>query len=79
MPNFTVVTINLCSGSGHVELTGTVAGNSVSRKYLRSDFLSSPDDIESAILQRMRSAVMEANATTLTQIRNALIGPTFKV
>jgi hypothetical protein len=82
MANIIIATVDLCDGTGHVKITGTVKGVAVTRSYLRSELTEDPEDqdeLEEKVLTRLISAVKEANATTLQQIRNALIGPTFKV
>lgn len=74
-----ITSISLCVGTGHATIVGTVGGNAISRTFRRTDLAIEPDDTETAVLARLRSAVKEAGASTLAQIKTALEGKTFQV
>ncbi len=79
MAKIKVTSVNLDGCQGHVVITGTVNGNPRTLRIARSDWALDPDDMETAAINRFRSAVKEAGATTLAQVRNALIGPEFDI
>jgi hypothetical protein len=80
---FSITTITRCSGGGnHVTMVGTVNGVATTEHFTVQELTTSPETPEekrTAAIQRMRSAVKEANATTPAQIRNALEGKTFEI
>lgn len=75
----TITTVSLCTGSGHVIFVGTAGGQAARVTIPVSDLPLDPDDILFAFIARCRSAVKEAGAVTLTQMKTALEGKTFKI
>jgi hypothetical protein len=74
--------ITRCTGGNHVRMTGSINGEATTVDFTAEELLASPETPEEkrrAAIQRMRSAVKEANATTPAQIRNALEAKTFKI
>lgn len=76
---FTITTIALCPAGGHVIINGTVAGQARQFVISKSDFALDPDSREEAVISRLRSAIKEAGASTLVQIKAAVEGKTFQV
>jgi len=80
---FSIIAISRCSGTNHITVGGTVAGEAVTRMYQASDFTSDEWDnfkgVELAILSRLKSYCKENGLNTFTEIKNGLEGKTFKV
>lgn len=82
---FTTGTLTACSGGEHLTLPVTVNGVTRDLKFTRGEALDAGpdtfDELRSAILARLRSAVLEATAGSPTplQVRNAVSGKTFEV
>lgn len=80
---FTTGTLTACAGGEHLTLPVTI--NGVTRNFTtsRQEFQAAApegfDDVRAAILSRLRSAVLEADATTPVAIRNAVSGKSFEV
>lgn len=76
---FTITEITRCEGQGHWIFTVDVDGNTRTVTLNRDDFGLDPEDLETAFLTRVRSAVKEAGATTYAQARAAVINHEFKL
>jgi len=76
---FTINTVSLCGGGNHAVLNVTIAGVARNVTVPKTDFALDPDDTDIAALARVRSAIKEANASTLAQIKTAVEGKTFKI
>lgn len=80
---FTTGTLTACSGREHLTLPITIGGVTRDLETSRSEIMAAaPDGFEetrAAIVSRLRSAVLEADASTPLQVRNAVSGKTFKV
>lgn len=82
MMQLTTGTATRCSGGGHYQLPVTIGGVERTLHFTREDLERNFSDMEGAreaILDRLRSAIKEAGATTLVQIRNAISSKTFHV
>lgn len=79
MANLSVTVNGICAGGNHVHLTVTVGGRTRNFSLTRDDLALDGDEIEAAAVSRIRSAVKEAGATNLAQIKAALEGKAFKV
>lgn len=78
--NFNISEITRCAGNGHYHCTVSVNGGpSRTITVLQADLQLDPEDLETAFLNRVRSAVKEASATTFAQARTAVIGKDFKI
>lgn len=77
----TISTVSVCSGSNHVTITGTANGQAQTVQLNADRFAAAndPQEVLDAFIQRCRSAVLEANATTLAQKKAALEGKTFQI
>lgn len=80
---FTTGTLTACSGGEHLTLPVTIAGQQHTLNTTVAEvFGLKPEgfeEIRTAIIQRLRSAKLEAGATTNVQIRNAVSNKTFEV
>ena len=81
---FTVNTLTRCSGQNHYTVNLTFAGGptvnlKVDKGEMDFDPMADKDAARQEIVDRLRSAVKEANATTFAQARTALETKTFKV
>lgn len=84
---FTVNAATRCAGLGHWSFAVTPAGGAqrtIQTSKAEMDFDPADDfagsvTIRERVLWRMRSAVLEAGATTFAQIQTALVGQTFRV
>lgn len=80
---FTTGTITRCSGGSHYQLPVTVGQRTVTMHFtpeeLAGDPATDPEQVREAVLQRIRSAIIEADARTLAQRRAALENKTFGI
>jgi hypothetical protein len=68
------------SGCGHAELRATVDGVQHRITIRREDFrLETPDDVLTAVLNRIRSHIKESGLTNLALIRADLQTRSFKI
>lgn len=80
---FTVGDITRCSGQSHYLVPITIDG--VTRTLLTTvqEFQDAApanhEEARNAIVGRLRSALLEVNATTFAQVQNALEGNTYEV
>lgn len=77
---FNTGTATRCSGGSHYQLPVTVNGVERTLHFTADDMGRDFSDLEGAreaVLDRLRSAIKEAGATTLIQIRNAISSKTF--
>jgi hypothetical protein len=80
--DFTVGTITRCAGNNHYTIPITVGQTTRDIKITASDLLTdfeNLDEVREAIVNRLRSAKKEANASTFAQTRTALEGNTYKL
>jgi len=75
---FSISAISTCAGGGHLEIQGTFGGRDRTLRFHRSE-LAIDEDVETALIARLRSAVKEAGASTPAQIRSAIEGKTFEI
>jgi hypothetical protein len=79
---FTVNSLTRCAGQNHYRLNITVGAQTfdlhLERSEMERDF-ADRDEAREALVDRLRSAVKEANANNFAQARAALEGNTFKV
>lgn len=71
--------VSQCAGGNHITVTGTINGQAASVDFLASEFTVEPSDYRPAFIDRVRSAVKEAGASTPPQIKNLLEGKTYKL
>lgn len=80
---FTTGTLTACTGGEHLTLPVTINGVTRDFAFTRDDVVAAGpdtmDELRVAILARLRSAKLEAGATTVVQIRNAVSSKTFSV
>jgi hypothetical protein len=80
---FTVGDITRCSGQGHYQVPVTVGAVTrtihTTLEELQQAAPSTIDEARDAIIGRIRSALLEANAATFAQVQAALEGNTFEV
>jgi len=80
---FTTDTLSRCAGNNHVAVDVTIGATTRTLRFTLSELQGEPPDtLEEArreILDRLRSAAKEANATTWAQLQAALNNKTFKV
>lgn len=80
---FTTGTLTACGGGNHLELPVTINGQqhtlTTTVEEVRGARPEGFGDVRDAVMQRLRSAVFEAGATTPLQVRNAVSGKTFEV
>lgn len=80
---FTVGTLSRCSGNEHVAVPITVGGQQRTLQVLFSEIRAgAPDSVEearAAIVARLRSAILEAGASTWAQAKTAIEGQTYQV
>ena len=80
--DISVTTVSLCAGAKHVTFVGTANGQGSTVTIPVADLsldLSDSDAIRAAFIARVRSAVKEAGAVTLTQMKTALEAHSFKI
>lgn len=75
----TITEVTRCSGLNHYHFTVDIAGQTHELVFNRSDFDLEPKELEQAFLNRVRSAVKEAGATTFAQARVAVLNKEFKL
>jgi hypothetical protein len=72
----TLSNLSRCSGGNHITVTVTTAQGSFPLQFTTEELqdltISDRSELREAIARRMRSAVLEANATTPAQIRTAV-------
>jgi len=76
---FTINEITRCAGTNHWDFTVTVNSQTRTFQLEKADLDREPGDLTKAGLTRVRSALLEAGATTWAEARTALIGKEFKV
>lgn len=77
---FTINSLTRCAGQNHIDLSVSVNGGAARIVQINRDELGlDPDDLRTACLARIRSAVKEAGATTNAQVNTALVGKEFQV
>jgi hypothetical protein len=81
---FTINSITRCAGGGHYDVTITLGNGQSGTLHTTKDELAgdppaSIAEARDAVLDRIRSALKEANAATWANIQSALVGQTFKV
>lgn len=80
---FTTGTLTACGGGEHLSLPVTISGQeytlTTTVEEVRGARPEGFDKVRDAVIQRLRSAVFEARATTPLQVRNAVSSKTFEV
>jgi hypothetical protein len=76
---FSITEITRCAGNNHWTFTATANGETRVFELQKSDMDMEPGELKSAALNRIRSALLEANASTFAQARTALINQNFKI
>lgn len=79
---FTVNTISRCAGNNHYTINVTIGGNTSDVQATAADMavdFVSWEEARQAGLDRLRSAIKEANAGTFAQVKTALEGKVFKL
>lgn len=80
---FTIGTITRCAGQNHwlvpITINGVTRTLHTNVAELQDAAPEGMDESRAAIISRIRSALLEANATSFSQSRTALESKTFKV
>lgn len=80
---FTIGDITRCSGQGHYQVPVTVGAVTrtihTSLAELQQAAPGTIEEARDAIIARIRSALLEANAATFAQVQATLEGETFEV
>jgi hypothetical protein len=78
---FTITALSRCSGGNHFHFTVLVGGTTQREITLtKADLdLEGQEDLETAFLNRVRSALKEAGAVTLQESRATLLNKEFKI
>lgn len=79
----TGATLSRCAGNNHLAIDVTVGGITKALRFTLGELQGEPPDtleeVRREVLDRLRSAAKEANATTFTQLRTALEAKTFRI
>lgn len=80
---FTTGTLTACSGGEHLALPVTIGAQQhvlrISREEVMGMRPEGFNETRKAIIQRLRTAALEADASTPIQVRNAVSNKTFEV
>jgi len=80
---FTVGVITRCAGTNHYQVPITIGAQihtlETTVVELQAAAPTGFEEVRAAILARIRSALLEANAATFLQVQTALTGNTFEV
>jgi hypothetical protein len=80
---FTTGTASRCAGGNHYEIPVTVNGVTETLQFKKAEIddldIDNKEEFRQVVARRLKSAILEANATTLPQQSAAISNKTFKV